>query len=59
MFKTKYQTVPTRRCSVFDYFPIYHLLIISIPDLELLAVYVKQGIPYFTHCLIVFLYIIY
>ena len=30
---------PTRRCSVFDYFPIiYYLLIIAIPDSTLLYI---------------------
>ena len=38
MLKTQTQTVPNRRCSVFYYLPIYHLLIITIPDLEFLAV---------------------
>ena len=38
MLKTQSQTVPTRRCSVFKYMPIYNLLIITITDLELLAV---------------------
>ena len=38
MFKTLTQTVPNRRCSFFYYLPIYHLLIITIPELEFLAV---------------------
>ena len=38
MLKTQSQTVPTRRCSVFKYMPICNLLIITITDLELLAV---------------------
>ena len=38
MLKTQSQTVPTRRCSVFNYMPIYNLLIITITDLELIAV---------------------
>ena len=38
MLKTQSQTIPTRRCSVFKYMPIYNLLIITITDLELLTV---------------------
>ena len=38
MLKTQTQTTPTHSCSVFYYLPIYHLLIITIPDLEFIAV---------------------
>ena len=38
MLKTQTKTAPTQRCSVFDYLHIYHLLIITIPDLGFLAV---------------------
>ena len=37
MLKTQTLPDPTQRCSVFDYLPIYHLLIIIIPDLEFLV----------------------
>ena len=37
MLKTQSKTVQTRRSSVFNYMPIYNLLIITIPDLELLV----------------------
>ena len=37
MLKTQTQTTPTQLNSVFDYLPIYHLLIITIPDFEFLA----------------------
>ena len=30
MLKTQTKTSPTQRCSVFDYFPIYYLLIMAI-----------------------------
>ena len=36
--KTQTQTVPNRRYSIFYYLPIYHLIIITIPDLEFIAV---------------------